>query len=304
MDIVVFAPDELPVALAALRALVAIPSARQKRFIEVLARLHGQHVRGDRIWPAPLTLVATTIRGAHQRKRLVQLAVMMSMTGAQVEHAMAHAVAALARALTVREPAVMLLSLLAHGRTRAARINVLARVMRKLLTDARRAHGLGGVHTLLAGLLQRDREHRLERLAEYPTGSLGRALFEHIKTNPRALFHDLGHVLSGYDTDARGELQQGAFQAGFVRRDGFAFLLFALLQFHLGIRLTPLAAAAVGRFDIEKVLTALARGAACTIDLSSDWNFWRSAALPLASVRETLGIRSLPDRTLSSARAS
>jgi hypothetical protein len=49
---------------------------------------------------------------------------------------------------------------------------------------------------------------------------------------PRKL---LGHVLSGYDTDPDGEIQQAAFQAGFVRKDGFMFLFFGIAQFHLGL---------------------------------------------------------------------
>jgi hypothetical protein len=37
----------------------------------------------------------------------------------------------------------------------------------------------------------------------------------------RGIFHDVGHVLAGHPTDARGEIQQAAFQAGFTRKDGF-----------------------------------------------------------------------------------
>jgi hypothetical protein len=51
-------------------------------------------------------------------------------------------------------------------------------------------------------------------------------------------------------------------------------------------------------------MSALARGALCTVDLSAGWDFWRAASLPLAGVRETLGIRSLPARQVASAHAS
>lgn len=319
MDIVVFDPEELAVALGALRALIGTPTVRQKRFMEIVSRLHGETIRADRIWPAPLTLVATSIRGTHQRRRLVQLAVVMSMTGAQVEHAMARAVADLATALAVDEPAVPVLALLADKRALATRAHVLARVLRKHIVEAYRGAGIAGVHGVLAGFIaapDRALAARYAALAHYPAGSLGRALWDHCQTqgiklpgvrgarSERALLHEIGHVLSGYENDTGGRLQQGAFEAGYVRKDGFAYLICALIQLHFGIALSPLTAAAVGRFDLEPIMTALARGAACKLDLSDGWNFWEAAALPLASVRETLGIGALPERKLARAQAS
>ena len=319
MDIVVFDPEELPVALGALRALVGTPTVRQKRFLEIVSRLHGAPIRADRIWPAPLTLAATGIRGTHQRKRLVQLAVVMSMTGAQVEHAVARAVADLATALAVEEPAVRVLALLADKRALATRAHVLARVLRKHIVEAYRDAGLAGVHGVITGFIaapDRALARRYAALAHYPAGSLGRALWDHCRAegiklpgvrgaiSERALLHEIGHVLSGYESDTAGKLQQGAFEAGYVRKDGFAHLVCALIQFHFGIALSPLTAAAVGRFDLEPIMTALTRGAACKLDLSDGWKFWDAATLPLASVRESLGIGALPERRLASAQAS
>lgn len=45
-----------------------------------------------------------------------------------------------------------------------------------------------------------------------------------------------------------------------------------------------------GYFDVEAVLFALARAAACRADLSEDFGFWRRAAEPLEHVRSELGI--------------
>jgi hypothetical protein len=63
-----------------------------------------------------------------------------------------------------------------------------------------------------------------------------------------------------------------------------------LVQFHLGIRVTPIARAEVGLFDVPKVMRALHRGAACRVDVSQDWNFWELVARPLDEVRAELGI--------------
>src|SRR5262249_36578 len=108
----------------------------------------------------------------------------------------------------------------------------------------------------------------------------------------RMVFHDFGHVLAGYDTTPEDEIQQGAFQAGFMRSDGFAFLLFVVLHFHLGIKITPAAEAERGLFDVPKVIRAAARGAACKVDLSDHWEPWEVAALPLEEVRARYGIPS------------
>jgi len=42
--------------------------------------------------------------------------------------------------------------------------------------------------------------------------------------------------------------------------------------------------------DVEKVAVALARGAACNIDLSDHWDFWPYMPRPLDDVRRELGI--------------
>jgi hypothetical protein len=61
--------------------------------------------------------------------------------------------------------------------------------------------------------------------------------------------------------DPQGEIQQASFQAGFARTDGFVFLLFGILQFHLGLRVTPIAKGQHGLFDgAEGFEQAAARG--------------------------------------------
>jgi hypothetical protein len=86
------------------------------------------------------------------------------------------------------------------------------------------------------------------------------------------------------------EIQQAGFQAGFTRTDGFSFLLFAICQFHLGIKVTPIAAPRTGLLDVRKVLRAAERGAACRDDLSARWDHWAWVELPVEEVRERLGV--------------
>ena len=61
------------------------------------------------------------------------------------------------------------------------------------------------------------------------------------------------------------------------------------MQFHLGIKVTPVAPSAAGLFDIPRVMHAVARGAACR-DLSHGWSLWDDAARPLDELRAAYGI--------------
>ena len=72
------------------------------------------------------------------------------------------------------------------------------------------------------------------------------------------------------------------------------FLLFGILQFHLGLRITPVAHGQHGHFSVPDVLRALARGAACRIDFSDHFDFFRYAAQPLAALRAEWGVSPLP----------
>ena len=131
-------------------------------------------------------------------------------------------------------------------------------------------------------------------------GTFGRAIYDHFRGNGFAfpgekngvgamVFHDIGHVLSGYGVEPHDEIQQAAFQAGFTRHDGFLFLLFGILQFHLGLRITPVAKGQRGLFDVKAVLRALERGAACRVDLAQ-FDHFAYTAMPLDAVRAKLGI--------------
>jgi hypothetical protein len=88
------------------------------------------------------------------------------------------------------------------------------------------------------------------------------------------LFHDCAHILSGYGTDPEGEIQVACFSAGFQRRDPWLFVFFVLLQFHVGIRMTPITKARTGFFNPEKAMIAIRRGAAMNVDLNNGWDYW------------------------------
>lgn len=83
------------------------------------------------------------------------------------------------------------------------------------------------------------------------------------------------------------------FHAGARKRDPYPFILFAMLQFHMGKKLTPGAPALRGLFEPHRQLVALRRGAACTMDPTDGWDFWPVISRPLAGLRAEYGITPL-----------
>jgi hypothetical protein len=148
---------------------------------------------------------------------------------------------------------------------------------------------------------------RYRAWANLPEGTLGRAAWDFYKKNgfgmpgerhgfPEAgLYHDLSHVLGGYDTDPEGEVQVAAFTAGHKRKQPFYLVLFAVLTFSAGVNMRPTAGnATVGVLGnpgmAERMFAAMERGSRVNVDLSDKWDFWPFVPLPLDEVRRRLNI--------------
>jgi hypothetical protein len=304
MDLNVFPPGELILVLRALRS-VAVANDRftsaERALIDGVARIHGRDVRPESLEPISFADVAREVRDPHRRKRAVQLAIVMALVEGTPSYNTEIAVRELATALGIDEGGLSVLYQVTHGRGVIARVDMFRRFTKFL----RNADGFPGVLDFalpMLGIGAGDprlaaKYHALEGCKP---GTFGRALHDHFVENQfkfpgepggiPMIFHDLGHVLAGYGTDPQGEIQQAAFQAGFARRDGFTFLLFGILQFHNGMRITPVAKGYRGLFDVPLVLEALRRGALCTEDLSEGFDVFPRKDQPLEEVREDLGI--------------
>jgi hypothetical protein len=237
----------------------------------------------------------------HRRKRALQAAIVMALVEGVPSDRTDSAVRELATALDIGEDGLAVLSELAQGNALVARFDMFRRVTRFL----RNAKTFPGVLQLALPMLGVGAGNpklaaRYRELSRCAAGTFGRALYDHFVENDfkfpgepggmAMVFHDVGHVLAGYATDPQGEIQQAAFQAGFARRDGFSFLLFGILQFHVGMRITPVAKGYTGLFDVPLVLDALRRGAACKVDFSEDFDVFAYQHRELAQLRSELGI--------------
>jgi hypothetical protein len=311
MDLVVLSEKEVPYALRALRNVVASNgtiTAAERRFIEVVAELHGSQVDVGTLSAIVPGEVAEAITEEHARKRVVQLAAIAAMVEGDVTPAEAAAVRELAQALGVEEASLKVLDDIATDHQLLTRFDMMRRIMGKVGTQAYRQEGFAGIRKMLApftGSQDPEVAWKYKKLGLLPEGTLGREFWEHCTKNSfavpgekggipeRMVFHDFGHVLAGYDTRPESEIQQGAFQGGFVREDGFAFLMFAVIQFHLGVKVTPVTDGQTGLFDVPKVLRAAQRGAACKVDLSDRWDPFAVADVPVDKLRAEYGIPAL-----------
>jgi hypothetical protein len=130
---------------------------------------------------------------------------------------------------------------------------------------------------------------RYDALGKLPQSTFGKALWDFDKQNgypfpgdPQALNaafgtpHDSTHVISGYDTSARGELLVSTFTAGMHPINPMSgHILPVIFFFHFGEQLNDVGHAGKGGLDPDEFWHAWARGAAMTVDIfKPGWDLW------------------------------
>jgi hypothetical protein len=146
---------------------------------------------------------------------------------------------------------------------------------------------------------------RYEMLGRLPDGSFGKALWEFYKINryafpgdPAALNerfatpHDSTHVISGYDTSARGEILVSTFTAAMHPINPMAgHILPVLFSWHLDIKINDVAKSTSGGLDPEEFWHAWARGHKIKADLFVEgWQVWHWIERDLEDLRAELGV--------------
>jgi ubiquinone biosynthesis protein Coq4 len=309
MELHAFPPDELPAVLRVVRTALnpgPVLADEERRFLAGYSRIVEFAIPpGD---PPPLRARDFRYVGdTHRRKRLLQIASLAVLLSRPVRPESVAYLRALSARLDTYDPVIAVIEALAKGHRRRVRLLAMRRAFRVLMKEAHAAEGWMGVARFIGAMalkarVNKDRLWNYKRLGLLPEGSLGRAYWTHMTSVgfgfpgepagiPDAMaYHDVAHVLAGHDITPFGEIQQGSFQGGNRREDGFFFILFVILQFHQGVKITPGAPPAVGNFDPERVLWAIHRGARCHVDLTHQWNFWPLMEMPLERARERCGL--------------
>ena len=308
MDIDVFPARELPIVFRVLRTALAPAGelqTRERSFLGTYARITGFALGASD--PEPIGARAVSIAAPHAQKRLIQLGAMAALLRRPVKAGSVAFLRELARELETFDPVLDVLDALLRGRRLRARVLAMRRAFRVMLKEAWIAEGALGVARFAGAMwfkatVNKDQFARYKRLSLLPEGTLGREYWKHMLAcgfgfpgEPGGIpssvaYHDVAHVLADNAATPLGEIQQGSFQGGNRREDGFFFVQFVLLQFHQGIRITPATTPELDHFDPALVLWAIHRGAKCNVDMTHQWNYWPLMALPLEEARERCGL--------------
>jgi tellurite resistance protein len=294
MELKMPTPEQAHWGLRAMKTIAladGVLDAAELRMLKSVQTILGINYAVEDLTPVTPELLAVAISDRQIRHQLVQGLIVVSLIDGKANDAEATAVERFARALEVNAPEVRDLRHLINGEMLRLRLDLGRRFwLRDKVKEIWKTEGLRGLFKFVRGMMGRYEDAALARryqaLEHYPQGSLGRSYWEYCRTNgfplpgekggaaEQVLFHDCAHVLSGYGTTPDQEVQVACFSAGFQRRDPWAFVFFVLLQFHVGIRMTPITEARTGCFDPAKAMIAIRRGAAMTVDLNNGWDYW------------------------------
>jgi hypothetical protein len=308
MDINVFLPHELDTVFRVLRCALnpdGALDARERQFLGTYAAISGRTALAAD--PVAIEPHEVTVEGDHRRKRLVQLSALAVLLSRPVKPQSLAYLKALARHLSTHDPVIDVIDALINGRHFKVRLLAMRRAMRVMFKEAWLAEGPWGMLRLFGAMafkaaVNKDKLWNYKRLGLLPDGTLGREYWKHMTEvgfgfpgdvagiADSVAYHDVAHVLAEHDITPLGEIQQGSFQGGNRREDGFFFIQFVVLQFHHGIKVTPATGPQVGQFDPRKVLWAVHRGALCNVDMTHQWNFWPLMRLPIGEARARVNL--------------
>jgi tellurite resistance protein len=298
-----------------LRAMKTIAMANgelaqsERNLLETARDMFGSDVDIDALTPIEPVELAAAITDPAKRKQLVRGMTIVSLIDGEASAEEAALVKRYADALGVSSPDLEALQHFAEQNLLRARFDIARRFFaREKAVELAKERGLmWAIKTLaaFAGIAEDSATAKRYRDLEHaPAGSLGRGYYDFIMSNgysfpgekgspPEVIsFHDLTHVLSGYGTDPEGELQVLAFHAGCRReeRDPFSFIMFGVVEFHMGLGMSPVAKPSKGKLDLRKLIVAIERGGRCSIDPTHGWDPWLVMNEPLDLLRERYGI--------------
>jgi len=313
MDLLTPTPEQALFGLRAMKTLALVDGpldAAELHLLESIQRVLGTSHPLDQLAPITPAELASALPDPRIRRQLVQGLIVMSLIDREPRPEEADLVEQFAQAVNVSVPEVADLRLALAGDIFRLRLDLGRRFWAAdKVKEIWNEEGLRGMFHFVRSALGREdpaTAARYQALEKYPAGSLGRSYFEYCRSNgfplpgekggtPEiVLYHDCTHLLSGYGTTPEGEVQVACFSAGYRKKDPFAFVFFVLLQFHVGVRMTPITAAQTGFFDPEKALIALRRGAAMNVDLTDGWEYWPVMRDQVEELRKRYDIPPLP----------
>jgi uncharacterized tellurite resistance protein B-like protein len=280
----------------------------ERKMLEETAKSFSFNGDLEGLEPTTEAQVAAAVVDPAARTRLIQMMMLVALMDKSVTGEERDVINRFATALGVDEPRVKNLNQFVDGHLTQMKWDLMNRgyIGRHVLRSAWKTEGFKGIWKAIAphfgAALDPELAWRYRQLGLLPEGTLGRAYWEYATRRKFSfpgeaygfewrVFHDLGHVLSGYETNPKGEIEQASFEAGYQRRDAFYFVFSVVMMFHLGVELYPdkYQELTQDSYDPERARRAYERGVQVNTDLSQ-WNYWDSMELPIDEVRRRLNI--------------
>jgi hypothetical protein len=259
----------------------------------------------DTVAPVSPQQLAAALAGSKLGEDAVKFATVMALVDGRLDKAKIAAVESYAKALGISGRYLDEISEAADGRlqealadmTRANMESVTGKAWSGDVNEWLLPYAGDGADPALAA--------RFKALGALDPASFGHAFFMHFTENgydfpgdPKglnaifSLRHDSAHVLSGYDTTARGELLVSTFTAAMHPNNPMAgHILPVIFSWHLKEQINTVAGKAEAALDPKAFWQAWAAGAATTVDtFDPTWDFWQHVKTPLTRLRESYAI--------------
>lgn len=310
MDFVLPEPEELKHGLRALVTVATVDGVLhdgERGVIDAAQKMLGGAYDLMDLEPITPEQLSKALPRELVRKQLFGGLIVMCMADGEINAGEAALIGRFADALGIEDGSVKNLERIAKGHFRRARLDILRRQWAvKKVREMAAEEGPGVIFRAMLGLLgvkdSPDIIAKYEAFREYPPESLGRAYYDYIIDNqftfpgakgspPEAmLFHDLSHILSGYGTDPKGEIQVATFSAGYSSYEVYNWFMFVLSQFQLGLQTAPNVPPAQMEMNPLDLIVAYRRGAGMNIDINDGWDFWPVLDQPVDELRRRYSI--------------
>jgi hypothetical protein len=277
-------------------------------------RLLGQDLDFEKLSPLGASDVANVLRSQAERDELIQLMAVMEILCNPLSPRVEQSVTQWAHALHVHERSLTYVRDLAQGEMAKAvrdfyRLNWVGDLDRREPGWKALLNWVGDRAYALTAEVDAAEATKWKGLGRYPSGSIGRTVFEFYEmrgfkfpgedgaVNAAIAQHDWLHVLADYGTTPLGEIEVLSFQTAATRTPGGMLgLVGALALFESGLMPKSLlvrdqkghALAEPGAVD--RMAEAITRGNACRKDLLLDVDFFKYASEPLEGLRTQFGI--------------
>lgn len=242
----------------------------------------------------------------HKAKMALQILIIMPYLPGSIDEDDVERVNQYATAVGFHPDSLRDLKNMAHKRIKLALIDYTRRAANEFLPEK-------GLHKLWATVKQvhgyigdKRLAEEFEQLSILDEGTLGKTIHTFYRSRgfkfpgepgnltESAVRHDCVHILSGTNTDMRGEIAVAGVECGMIGKEiGWEMVTEVLIDFHLGIAWTLPSGIKPGtnNFDPDLFSEGLAIGSKMNTDLIHDWYYWDDVKTPIVDLRERFNIQ-------------